>query len=225
MNSKEIYKNIINSNYISLTDQDAYGCLNLITKLYPIYENPLKTEDDIFLCLAAQNYLNAYVKVDKDKAIKVFKQFYSEHPEIEKYIYERYQLYPNMQNKKPYTKCENKQDIYRCFKKTVKILMHYVKENFKDSKIVLSPQRESGMDLAMVELYGVQFSFHRVNFYPEDGEFNDMKRDSSTWVKWNGVRLQPLAKATLNLAKQLDNVSTNNLNLINANIEENVNIA
>lgn len=216
MKINNIYQEILMGNYTTPTDEMAKMSLEIITKIYPIYKCNIKTVDDAFLFGSALSYLNAYIKVPNCNYIKTFKEFYSEHPEIYQHIDKRNKQY-NKSDRVPYVACNNKQDAYKCFKKLVIPFMTVLDNLFPDDKnIKVSPQYESGSTYGLIEIYKVQFSFHRIAIYKDNNKkYWDMMNDSSTYVKWDGLRLQPLAMHVLKCATELDNLSEDNLNIIN----------
>lgn len=205
-NNTEMYKKVVSGNYSKLNKNNVKTCLEIITKLYPMYGDSIKTVDDVFLVCSALNFLNAFVKADENETKKQFKEFYSTHPEIVEYINEKAKKF---NAKSTYTNCSSKKDLYKCFKNLVKPLMYKIVNDDKLSKhIKVSPQRDNGMSLALIEVKGVQFSFHQINFYEEDKIFNEMMNDPSTWIKWKGLRLQPIANHVFNLGKSQTKLST-----------------
>lgn len=215
MKINKIHEAVVSGNYITPTDEYALMSLDIITKLYPIYENPIKTVDDAFLVASCLNYLNAYIKVPGSPYKKVFLSFYEKHPEIEDYLVRRSKEFNR--DIIPYVQVRNKQDGYRCFKKLVVPLMVNIDNKFADDKnLICSPQQDAGSSLALIEIYGVQFSFHRVSIYANTSKgYYDKMLDRSTWTEWRGLKLQPLAMHTLNCALQLDNISEYYRNIIN----------
>ena len=82
MKINQAYEQILMGNYSTPTDEMATMCLDIITKLYPIYENNVNTVEDAFLVASALSYLNAYIKVDNANFLQTFKKFYKKHLEI-----------------------------------------------------------------------------------------------------------------------------------------------
>lgn len=222
MTINNIYAEIFISNYSTPTDKMANMCLEIITKLYPIYENTVNTVDDAFLIASALNYLNAYVKIPNSNFIKVFQSFYKNHPEISKYLIDKGKEHGKIIS--PYIGCKDKTDAYKCFKKLVVPFMYKLEEKFpNDAKIKVSPQLDNGSSLVLIEIYNVQFSFHRVPIYQDTNEkYYKMMNDHSSWIKWKGLRLQPIATNVLKCATKLDNLSEENKNIINKNTNEDI---
>ena len=208
MEKKQLLNEVVNGNYLPLTNEIAFKCLNIVTKLYPIYENPVKSAEDVFLMCSALNYLNAYVKVDIKQAQKTFKEFYNNNPEIEEYVVNFAKKYNSSSKYIPYTKCRDMKDIYKCFKKLVKVLIEQIihEQELKDD-IKISIQIDKNMTLALIEVFNVQFSFHQIKIYPEDKELNNLLNDKSTWIHWHGVRLQPIATHVFDLAQKQESLS------------------
>lgn len=202
-----VYEKVLNGNIGTVKSEQALKALQIITKLYPIYESPVKTVDDVFLVCSALNILNAYVKISTQRTIETFNKFYNAHPEIREYLQKSANLYNN--NFRDYTHCKSKQDTYKCFKKMVKVLVRQIQKSplVNDENIQISPQIDGGMSLIMLQVNGVQFSFHRVPIYGEDKDLKDKMNDKSTYIKWKGLRLQPLASHTFSVASHLENLS------------------
>ena len=223
MKINNIYEEIVKGTYSTPTDEMATMSLEIITKMYPIYENNINTVEDAFLYGSALSYLNAYIKVSNSNYMNTFKAFYNSHPEISEYISKRNAEF-NRSHLVPYVNCKNKQDAYKCFKKLVIPFMYKLDNLFPNNPhIKNSPQYESGSSYGLVEIYGVQFSFHRISIYQErDKKYWDMMQDSSTYVKWNGLRLQPIAMHVLKCATQLENLSEINKQIINKYVKQDV---
>ena len=216
MKINQAYEQILMGNYSTPTDEMATMCLDIITKLYPIYENNVNTVEDAFLVASALSYLNAYIKVDNANFLQTFKTFYKKHPEISNYLKDKAKEHEKEYT--PYTECRDKKEAYKCFKKLVVPFMNILEEKFPDdANIKISPQLDGGSSLAMIEIYNVQFSFHRVSIYMDSNEkFYKMMNDKSTWLRWNHIRLQPIAVHVLKTACTLENLSEINQNIINS---------
>lgn len=206
---------ILSGNYSTPNDDMAKMSLEIITKLYPIYDNTVKSVDDAFLIASSLSYLNAYIKVPNTNVIKIFRDFYKHHPEIEKYLIDKSKEYGSKSSL--YIACNDKKEAYKCFKKLVVPFMEKLENQFpEDKNIKLSPQLDNGSSLVLIEIYNVQFSFHRVPIYSDSNEkYFNMMNNKSTWVKWKGLRLQPIAVNVLKCASQLDNLSEENKQIIN----------
>lgn len=211
---KSVYEQVLAGNIGSVKNELALKSLQIITKLYPIYENPVKTADDVFLICSALNVLNAYVKISTARAIETFNKFYNAHPEIRNYLKEAANIHNN--NFKDYTKCASKQDTYKCFKKMVKVLVKQIQNSplKDDENIQISPQIDGGMSLIMLQVNGVQFSFHRVPIYGEDTDLKEKMNNKDSYIQWKGLRLQPLATHTFYVATKLENLSKNSKQLL-----------
>lgn len=215
MKLNNIYNSIVQGNYSTPNDTYAIMCLDIITKIYPIYEEHIYSQEDAFLVASCFNYLNAYIKTSESDCLKIFKKFYSKHPEIEEYLISKNEEYGEKVT--PYVQVNNKKDAYKCFKKLVVPFMRKIDFLFADDdNIICSPQQDKGMSLALIQIYGVQFSFHQVPIFKDSSpEYYDKMNDHSTWVQWKGLRLQPLATHTLNCALQLENINEKLREIVN----------
>ena len=95
------------------------------------------------------------------------------------------------------------------------VMYRIMESNLEGENVQISPQFDAGQTLAMLQVYGVQFSYHGVPLFPEDTVLNERINNKETWIPWCGVRLQQIACHVFDLGKSLENISENNKKILN----------
>ena len=103
------------------------------------------------------------------------------------------------------------------FKRYVNVaLIRLMLDKFKNCSFVC----EKGGELVMINVCGVQFSFHNVKIYDKTKQLmnEEIKKHKnqkeSTFLpeKWRGLRLQPIAGEVYRFAKELENLTNKKFN-------------